>query len=758
MTVRDRKTKKIRPCRGHVTHNSIFCVNHQAAHNTSYNPPHNPPPSPPHSPPARPVTPEKKKVQPLDSTPYRNNLKRSPNALIDDRCKIFCTNLNQELTLVKLDCQAKIDELFGELEYADAYGRKLNEVAEKFKLTDQWNNWLAEMQGSYKSEDPLKPQRLFHEIMATAQLLLTKSITEQVLVANHHSFRNLLRENISLQVSHDEEETPKSLRPDIVVVRKEHETSDLFFGQFLCVIEHKRGEKAMSSSNAKIQSLVRSTQTFNDNPFRHYLYSVFVAGTKLRLFQLNRGGIVRFDNDLDVSKNPESFVKFVAWLSFASAQQLGHGKHLDIINGVEFKCDWKKFAQIVRPEALDSRGTTVWDAWEPVKPTGLEDDLARLDLNRLDLSDKPQEPQTEPQMILKMQWTHEHRKTTEAEFLEEIDGMPGVPKLYGACIGPATRDFCNPNSQTVCETLKSNASYTSASVTTASGSYIPSSGRSGTKSPKPNVTQAPSSRRTDGDSVRVQHWILTSYCGVSIDDSDKKFTTVHRIRALRSVIHAICNLFCRKKRIIHRDISGSNIRIAPLSPTADKVQSAGYLIDFDMASYWCSEGSGARSRTGTPLYMALAVLSDASTPPIHLPWYDIESVFWVLLFGEGLRADPDFLSDVDTSSFKRLKNDKMVLLSLSGWVKLKKSEFMQGHVGLLLSRLRGLLFDCNWKPTAKVADGFIFDEFYTAERFQASTQDDMAVLGENIARALVEAVKIIDGWFKECIDGLQSDY
>ena len=119
-------------------------------------------------------------------------------------------------------------------------------------------------------------------------------------------------------------------------------------------------------------------------------------------------------------KNPESFLKFFAWLSFASPQQLGHGERLDIINGVEFKCNWKKFAQRVRPEALDSRGTTIWNAWEPVK---LEEDLAGLGL-----SDKPQ---TEPQMILKMQW-HKQRKTTEAEFLEEIDGMLGVQKLYGA--------------------------------------------------------------------------------------------------------------------------------------------------------------------------------------------------------------------------------------------------------------------------------------------------------------------------------------
>src|SRR5271170_2969650 len=385
--VRDRTTGKRRLCQGKFDDdNDTYCWIHKGKHSSStpqVTTAQSLPLTPPPTPLARTVTPDAKIVQPLDSTPYQTNFKSSPNALIDDRCKVFRNNVNQELTLVKQSCKVKIDELFEELEHAYEYGKKLNEVAEDLKVTKQWNGWLDEMRGSYKSEEPLKPQKLFHDIMATAQLLL-----EPVLDANHHSFRNLLREKISQQVSHDEEETLKSLRPDIVVVREEHKDSDPFFGQFLCVIEHKRGEKAMSNTNAQIQSLVRSTQTFNDNPFRQYLYSVFVAGTKLRLFQLNRGGVMLFDNDLDMTKNPESFLKFVAWLSFASPQQLGHGKRQDIINGVEFQCDWKKFVQIVRPEALDSRGTTVWNAW---KLTGLEEKVAGISL-----SDKPQKPPTNP--------------------------------------------------------------------------------------------------------------------------------------------------------------------------------------------------------------------------------------------------------------------------------------------------------------------------------------------------------------------------
>ena len=158
-----------------------------------------------------------------------------------------------------------------------------------------------------------------------------------------------------------------------------------------------------------------------------------------------------------------------------------------------------------------------------------------------------------------------------------------------------------------------------------------------------------------GNSSREQRWILISYCSASIDDtsdeiiSSKPFTTIQRIRALRSIIHVIRDLFCHEKRIVHRDISATNVRIAPppgasdskepigSEDSADGEHPAGYLIDFDMASYWDTEGSGAKSRTGTPLYMAVEVLSNPDLP-CHLPWYDIESVFWVLLIGEAKRS------------------------------------------------------------------------------------------------------------------------
>ena|SRR5271170_333069 len=107
--------------------------------------------------------------------------------------------------------------------------------------------------------------------------------------------------------------------------------------------------------------------------------------------------------------------------------------------------------------------------------------------------------------------------------------------------------------------------------------------------------------------------------------------------------------------------------------------------------------------------------------------------------------------------FENLGNAKTTLLLFNGWEKLKKMKFMQAHVGLLLSRLHRLLFDYNWEQTTNLADRPSFDEFYKAERFQAWPQDDMEVLGKNIAEALKAVVGVIDGWFEECIDELQRD-
>jgi len=312
-------------------------------------------------------------------------------------------------------------------------------------------------------------------------------------------------------------------------------------------------------------SLLRSLQTFNDGFLRHYLHSVFVAGTKLRFYQLSRAGIQYFKDDLDIKNDPETFLEFVAWLSYASPEMLGQGKPLDVINKVRIQCEWSEPSRRPNAEVLDSRGTTVWEVELGPESTELDELLAQLSLDG------------KPRMILKMQWAYEARTTTEADFLRDLKDMPGVPKLIAEYRGPKTKDFVNLD----IEHIPLEGTRGRASSASGGSSYR-------TKESTSNNIQAQSTMppQLSGDnSSREQRWILMSYCGASIDDtsdeiiSSKPFTTIQRIRALRSIIHVIRDLFCREKRIVHRDISATNIRIAP--PGGIRFQAYNRFRDFN---------------------------------------------------------------------------------------------------------------------------------------------------------------------------------
>lgn len=659
---------------------------------------------------------------------------------------------------MKMDCGKKIDSLFGEIEGAADMRGNLEKMKQLLLNSKAWRSWLKEMQGSYKPDQSLKSQGNFYEILTEAQSILSKNTA-----AEPWRFRDIVRENINFEAPHDEPEKVKALRPDIVVVRPKHLASNpSVCGKFHCVMEHKRGKRALYNNVAIQESLVRSLQTFNDNLLRQYLYSVFMAGTILRLFQLHRGGVVYFDNDVDIRDRPDIFLKFVAWLSFASLKQLGYGEPMDSINGVPVRCRWNHPSRRPKAEVLDSRGTTVWNVQPEPKPTKLNERFARLDLSG------------KTPRILKMQWAYETRKTTEADFLHEISDMPGVPRLIAESRGASTKDFSNPDSEIERIPLRAADMHT---AQPSGSTYEPTRGGSNSTSDRATgQTSIPKKSRTSPsthDSLsRQQRWILVSYCGASIDDTSdqiipgRPFTTVDRIRALRSVIHTICNLFC-KKRIIHRDLSADNIRIAPLPASdsehpidsegsADNEQPAGNLIDFDMASYWGAESTGSKARTGTPMYMAVEILTSEKPPTCHLPWHDIESVFWVLLIGEAARASKDLFEHGAERDLKSLGTAKMQLLAADGWSELMLENYMQGPVGRLLCRMRGFLFDYRWEPTGEQENYIALGVKYNVKRFGTQGWENPKQGADDIANALEEGVKKIDTWFEECINELRA--
>ena len=179
-------------------------------------------------------------------------------------------------------------------------------------------------------------------------------------------------------------------------------------------------------------------------------------------------------------------------------------------------------------------------------------------------------------MILKMQWAYEARMTTEADFLRDLKDMPGVPKLIAEYRGAKTKDFsaANDDSKRILLTGRSRRSTTTSPSSYETNGSIPDHIPAQSTIPPLNCSNF----------SREQRWILISYCGASIDDtkdriSGERFTTVQRIRALRSIIHVIRDLFCREKRIVHRDISATNVRIAP--PGGIRFQAYNRFRDFN---------------------------------------------------------------------------------------------------------------------------------------------------------------------------------
>jgi hypothetical protein len=652
------------------------------------------------------------------------------------RRDIFRNNL-KELILVKMECAEKIDILYGKVEGAVAW-EKLDNMKESLLTSKAWEDWLTDMTQPHDPRTPLRAQEKFTKLLTTAQSILVEN-RKGLGAEEPYRFRNINDEKIDFNAPHDPQKSLKPLRPDIAVVKREHlDSLPPLYDQFLCVMEHKRSYRYLRDGQAIQDSLIKSVQTFNDNFFRQYLYSAFIAGTWPRLFQLDRGSIVYFANDLNIEEHPETFLKFVTWLSFSPPEQLGHESPPDKIGGVPIKYEWDKPFTRPNTEVLNTRGTTVWIAREPEPvSTKLNEGFAQLTLNDKILG------------VVKMHWAHEARETTEADFLRVISGISGVPKVITNHEGVSTKDFGTSGSKIKRMRFKLKGAD---AISISRGSYATLS--KDIDSINLNDDTNLDDKSADEQVFHQQRWILISYCGASIDDesdpiSGKPFATVDRLRALRSVICTISELFC-EKWIIHRDISVNNIRIAPAS---DSKNSAGNLIDFDMASYWDAGGNGAKSRTGTPLYMAVIVLCSAEPLPCHLPWYDIESVFWVLLIVEGKRSGEKFkgLTGTDLVSLGLAKLD-LVFLS---WPKLMKSAFMQGPVGKLLRRLRGFLFDSHWTPTKTLDAHISLDLKYKADRFKTGKEDEKeSERWKDMADALKEWVKIIGTWFDECINEL----
>jgi hypothetical protein len=173
----------------------------------------------------------------------------------------------------------------------------------------------------------------------------------------------------------------------------------------------------------------------------------------------------------------------------------------------------------------------------------------------------------------------------------------------------------------------------------------------------------------------------------------------------------------------------------------------GRLIDVDLACIYGDLQSGAPWRAGTYLYMAINILQQHH--PRHNPWHDIESVFWVLLFGElnrtpyGARRLMDIASYAPGLSSEAARASKLAE-SKAGIVGMYWPDWM-GHerpslfgktsfpVIRLMHRLRIELFEFHEKEhhrlgtvkeVAKAAkERVVMDLSYDAPRFAVTEEE-----------------------------------
>ena len=189
---------------------------------------------------------------------------------------------------------------------------------------------------------------------------------------------------------------------------------------------------------------------------------------------------------------------------------------------------------------------------------------------------------------------------------------------------------------------------------------------------------------------------------------------------------------------------------------ADDEQPAENLIDFDIASYWGAKSTGSKAHTNTPIYIAVQILILKTPPVCHLFWYDIESVFWVLLIGKATQTGKNLFEYSAKTSLDVLKTLKLKLL-VTKWSKLTQKDYMQSPVGKLLCQMQGFLFNHYWESTQKQDSYIALDIIYEAKRFKTKKQKNLKKGADNIANALKEGVKRIKTWFKKCINELQAE-
>ncbi|KIX00091.1 uncharacterized protein Z518_10228 [Rhinocladiella mackenziei CBS 650.93] len=522
---------------------------------------------------------------------------------------------------------------------------QIKRAEETLKTSNEWKKWRSDM---VSKSSGITSQNIFFRMLQKAQEVLQTQSTAKTRQAQN-VFINIGTRVPKSGISNEEyAEGLKLFKPDLASIATDANEGNVRFCDMKTTWELKKSADQTYAQSQIQLSLLRCNQVFRDDPFRHFIYSIYVTGRTLRLYQLNRGQVLCYESGLNIEQNTLGFLRFVNWLMLASDDAQGLAKKPSAIgrraiNFTPAGCKIPSPLVRVGVDMVTTRGTTVWPVkMQKPKPKKKK---SRKSQARKDTENSP--PEGDGVAALKMAWVYEAR-TSEADILSELSNIEELPKLFEWKDGPLTTAFdVLPEAKHSRQYLKMGPNYQYMEVTHSTSSVMANQTRKkeaekGLFMPEVNETAAKSADKPSY--TRRQRWYLEEYCGVSVDTTPRGLsqhqyrnprdvTELERIKALRSAIRAIRKMFCRDRPIIHRDISPANIMVtSPDILNREGAPPPGRLIDLDMACAYGDPRSGAPWRTGTYLYMAINILMGEHSR--HNPWHDIESVFWVLLFGE----------------------------------------------------------------------------------------------------------------------------